>query len=204
MLTTSWISRLVALLLAAAAVLACFVLIIEPLRSAYATADAAIADARDTLLRYERIASLRASLEQQAADLARGGGPANSYLDGETDALAAAALQRRITTLFASAGGGIRSVQVLPTREEAGLRRVTIRLQFTSTIEPLVRVLHELEAGRPVLFIDNLDIQSRLPVGAAEGDDPEPTLAVSLDLYGFLPWSPASAAAVVPQDGDRS
>lgn len=204
MLATPWISRLVALLLMAAVVLAFFMLIVEPLRSAYATADAAIAEARETLLRYERIASLRASLEQQVADLARAGGTANSYLGGETDALAAAALQRRVASLFASSGGGVSSVQVLPTREEAGLRRVAIRLQFSSTIEPLVRILHELEVGRPALFIDNLDIRSRSPIGGVEaGADLEPELDVSLDLYGFLPSAAPSAEAAAPPPDDR-
>src|SRR5881296_3752708 len=82
---------------------------------------------------------------------------------------------------------------------EQDLKRVAIRLDMSAPILPLLRVLQGLESGVPLLFVDNLDIQSRsvplLQEGAAEQ---EPMLAVGFDVYGYLPPAAAAPAAAAP------
>ncbi len=188
MLATPSISRLVALLLLAAVLLAGLLWVIEPLRTSFAEADQAVADAREQLARYGGIAVQKPDLERRVAALGQDQSLSASYLSGETDALAAASLQSRVATLIASSGAALGSIQVLPARDEEGLRRVGIRLQFTARIEGLTTVLQQTESGVPALFIDNLDIQSRMLPATAASSDPtvEPVLTVALDVYGFL------------------
>ena len=46
--------------------------------------------------------------------------------------------------------------------EEQAFRRITLKVQLTATIEELFDTLYELEFGAPILFVEDLDIQSRI------------------------------------------
>jgi len=199
MFSTPWLSRLAALLLLAAVIVALEVFVVEPLTAAYARTDQAIAEARDLLVRYDRLGAARDDLARQVAQLAAKPENTAYYLAGGTDALAAAQLQGRLKTLVESSGGTIGSMQTLPTVGEQDLKRVAIRLEMSAPILPLLRVLQGLETGVPLLFVDNLDIQSRLiqPVGEGEAEQ-EPMLAVGFDIYGYLPPSPAAPSQAQP------
>jgi hypothetical protein len=70
--------------------------------------------------------------------------------------------------------------------EDRGLRRVAIRLQMTAELGSLVRVLHGLETGIPLLFVDNLELQSQVAASIGRRRAGAP-LIVDFDLYGYLP-----------------
>ena len=188
MFTTPWLSRAAALLLLAVVLAVAYVWIVEPIAAAYANTEAAIADTRDLVERYDRLAAARASLEAQLAAIEQKPDTAAYYLSGATDALAAASLQARVTALVEGSGATLLSIQTLTSSEDRGLRRVAIRLQMTAEIAPLVRVLHGLESGIPLLFVDNLELQSQaapaIEPDAAQASVP---LIVGFDLYGYLP-----------------
>jgi general secretion pathway protein M len=188
MFTTPWLSRAAALLLLAAAFAAAYVWIVEPIATAYADTQAAIADTSEMVERYDRLAASRASLEAQLAAIEQKPDTAAYYLDGATDALAAASLQARVTALVEGSGATLLSIQTLTTTEDRGLRRVAIRLQMTAEIAPLVRVLHGLETGIPLLFVDNLELQSQAaPQTEPDAAPASAPLIVGFDLYGYLP-----------------
>ena len=188
MFTTPWLSRAAALLLLAVVLAVAYVWIVEPIAAAYANTEAAIADTRDLVERYDRLAAARTSLEAQLAAIEQKPDTAAYYLSGATDALAAASLQARVTALVEGSGATLLSIQTLTSTEDGGLRRVAIRLQMTAEIAPLVRVLHGLESGIPLLFVDNLELQSQaapaIEPDAAQAGVP---LIVGFDLYGYLP-----------------
>jgi general secretion pathway protein M len=188
MFTTPWLSRVAALLLLAAVLAAAYVWIVEPIAAAYANTEAAVADTRALLERYNRLAAARPSLEAQLAAIEQKPDTAAYYLSGATDALAAAALQARVTALVEGSGASLLSIQTLTSTEERGMRRIAIRLQMTAEIAPLVRVLHGLETGIPLLFVDNLELQSQA-APAIEPDTAQASapLIVGFDLYGYLP-----------------
>ncbi len=187
MFATPWLSRLAALLLLAAVLAATYVWAIEPVIAAHAEVDRAIAGSRDMLGRFERLGAARDALKSQAEAIGRETETTAYYLTGGTDALAAADLQSRVQTLVQSVGGQMASLQTLPSEDEQGFRRVTIRLQMRTTIGPLARILHSLETGTPLLFIDNLDIQSRAPrTRDKEEATVDPVLTVGFDVYGYL------------------
>ena len=188
MFTTPWLSRAAALLLLAAVLAVAYVWIVEPIAAAYANTEAAIADTRDLVERYDRLAAARTSLEAQLAAIEQKPDTAAYYLSGATDALAAASLQARVTALVEGSGATLLSIQTLTSAEDGGLRRVAIRLQMTAEIAPLVRVLHGLESGIPLLFVDNLELQSQAaPAIEPDAAETSAPLIVGFDLYGYLP-----------------
>jgi general secretion pathway protein M len=192
MLTTPWISRLVALLLLLMVMAAAYAFVIDPLVIAYAETDDAIADTRAYLQHVERVGATRPALAKQMAEFERRHRSQGYYLRGGTDALAAAALQDRIKQVIDANGGTLRSSQPLPGMDEQGFRRVTVRVQMTATTESLFRTVYTLEAGTPLVFIENIGIQNRtvrrtkLPTDDSELAQ-EPILTVGFDLYGYLP-----------------
>jgi general secretion pathway protein M len=192
MFTTPWIGRLAALLLLLLAIAAAYTFVAEPIIIGYSEADQKIEEVRGQISHYQRLAAMRPALARQVEQSASHGISANYYLSGGTDALAAAGLQDRVNALIAGKGGSLRSVQPMPGVDVQEFRRITVRVQMTGTIEAVFETVYELEAGTPLLFVENLDIQSRLvrqrieKVGVREVAD-APVLTVGFDLSGYMP-----------------
>lgn len=189
--TTPWMSRLAALLLLIVAIAAAYSFILEPIIVGYSETDRRIEEVREQLSRYQRLAAARPALERQVQQVATEQTSDGYYLSGGTDALVAAGLQDRVNALVEAKGGSLRSIQPMPGIDEQGFRRITLRVQMTATIEALFETLYALEAGTPMLFVENLDIQSRLvrrrsdETGAQVAPD-APLLTVGFDLSGFM------------------
>jgi general secretion pathway protein M len=99
------------------------------------------------------------------------GGPALSgspFLEGQTVTIAEAALQRRIGSAVAAAGGNVLSSQIEPQSET---RKDYLTLVASCEIDQksLQALLYDLEAGMPFLFIDQLVLQAPQALGAEEG-----------------------------------
>ena len=196
MFSTPWISRLTALLLLVLAVFGAYLFLVEPLVVGHDEVDREIGDAQEQLAHFDRLAAMRPAVAQQLQQVDSQQTAQGYYLSGGTDALAAAGLQDRINALVADNGGTLRSTQPMPGVEEQGFRRITLKVQLTATIEELFETLYELESGAPILFVEDLDIQSRIVrrqasdrAGANESQ-PISLLAVAFDLSGYLPVQP--------------
>ena len=191
MFTSPLISRTVALLLLATALLVAYVLVVEPIVLGYGATGTQIEEARDQLSRFERAAAMRPALIRQMDEFQVQEKSRGYYLTGRTDALAAAALQGQVHALISDKGGSLESVQPLPGVEERGLIRVTLRVQMTGTTDTLFDILYGLESRNPILFIDNVDIQSRVNAdqdGEATSEAAtQARLSIAFDLSGYLP-----------------
>jgi len=191
MLTTPWISRPAAVLLLIMAIGAAYSLVAEPILIGYREANQAIEEGREQLRHFQRLAATRPVLAKQLEQLAAEQGAETYYLSGGTDALAAASLQDRVSALVDGNGGTLRSLQPLLGADEQGFRRITVRVEITATIESLFGTLYALETEMPVLFVENLDIRSRLArrranqVAMQVAAD-EPLLMVGFDLSGYM------------------
>lgn len=190
----SLLSRMLALGLLAAALIASYLLVVVPLLSAYEDNAAAIERAETLLQRQQALAALQpqlvARLEEERAQAEAVAG----YLEGPSDALAAAQLQDRVKEVVETSGGELRSTRILPAESiesSPGTRRAALRVQMIVSIEGLAEILYELEAGQPYVLIDELSVRSqrerrqRRRNQAAAGDD-APKLDVSLELSGFV------------------
>ena len=71
-------------------------------------------------------------------------------------------------------------------RERDDVRLIGVRVQFNADIEQLRALLYRIEAHRPFLFVEALQVQ---PISAFSQRDPEQTgmLDVRLDVFGAMP-----------------
>ncbi len=193
-MASGWVSRLAALALSAGVAFALYVFVVAPIVTGYAETDAAVAQAAELLDRYRRVAAARPALQERLDALKSRQSEIGTYLSGGTDALAGAELQELVNATVAKGGGGLRSVQILPVKADGGFRRIGVRVQMTATIAQVLRVLHGLEAGSTLLFVDNLEVSNRR--ARRRRNQPvemDPTLLVRLDLFGYL----------IPRSGDN-
>ena len=182
-----WISRLAALALSAGVVFALYAFVVAPIVAGYAETNAAVIQAAELLDRYRRVAAARPALQERLDILESRQSEIGTYLGGHTDALAGAELQELVNATVAKGGGGLRSVQILPVKADGGFRRIGVRVQMTATIAQVLHVLHGLEAGSTLLFVDNLEVSNRR--ARRRRNKPvqmDPTLLVRLDLFGYL------------------
>lgn len=118
---------------------------------------ASIAAAEDMLARLEgRSASARA---EDGSPL--GASPAGSpFLEGQSVNVAGAALLQRVATAVNRIGGTVLSSQV--DLQKAAAKAGWIELVVSCEIEPstLQRLLYDIEAGMPFLFIDQLVVDA--------------------------------------------
>ena len=123
------------------------------------------------------------SLDQLVAerDALAEAGSGREALAGQTSAIAGAALQHRIDRLLTGEGAIVESLLVLPAVEEPGYRRIGLRVAFSAQTLNLRNILQAIEAGPPALFVEALAVRNESRASSAD-----PTLAVSLDVYGFV------------------
>lgn len=152
-------SRLLALALLAGAILLLFALVANPLIAEYQANEAAIEQAYRMETRYRTIAASRPALARRLRRLEGDLKVSGLSFSGASDALTGAKMQSVVKKLIGDIGGRLNSTQILATVEEAGFRRIAIRVQMTSDIAALQVVLHKLEAMTPYLFIDNVVVR---------------------------------------------
>jgi general secretion pathway protein M len=130
---------------------------------------------------YQRIAAGGEGLQQEVQRLQRWQSSSKLYLRANTEALAAAELQRIVKQQAAARGGRVMSTQTLAGKQEDAFTRVTLKVRLRTDMQGMLHTLHGLESRRPLLFIDNLSIRSR----TSRRRDPttgKPLEAVALDI----------------------
>jgi general secretion pathway protein M len=96
-----------------------------------------------------------------------GGMTGSPYLEGPSVTVAGATLLQRVAGAVTKANGTIQSSQVDVVGSQGGM----VRLQISCEIEQsdLQRLLYDLEAGMPFLFVDGLTAEMPQAVGANSG-----------------------------------
>jgi len=133
-------------------------LFITPLFSLFLQQSATISQLEDRLHRYQQLSS---ELEQseQSLQLLRATTPdAGLYLPERRPALASAWLQKHLNRLVSHSGGQLVSIQNAQPSLDVPLQGVMLRVHLRSEIAQLVPLIHELESGQPVLFMQDLVI----------------------------------------------
>jgi hypothetical protein len=165
---------------------AMYAFVASPLLDTYRLRQEEIEDMRHRTGRYTQIAQGVRELEQQLAVLRRAGGDTDGYLDGANETLVGAALQSRVKAAVEDVGGDVRSSQILPGRDEASSRRITVRIHAMQTIDALARTLAGFATDRSVLLVDQLDVRARPVAQETGGREPARLLEVRLDISGFM------------------
>jgi general secretion pathway protein M len=127
-------------------------------------------------------ASLLERLQGRKAAPAAGGGAmtGSPFLEGPSVTVAGAALLQRVAGAVTKAGGTVQSSQV----DVAGSQGGMVKLQLSCEIaQPdLQRLLYDLEAGMPFLFVDELTAE--MPQAAAGANDASSRMHVQLAVSG--------------------
>ena len=185
-------SRIAALGLLGLLVVGGYALVVVPVMGAFQENGEAIERAETLLQRQRALAAQRPLLEERLGEQQEQAETVAGYLEGPSDALAAAQLQDRVKDAVEAAGGELRSTRILPAEPvdaSPGTRRTALRVQMIVSIAGLADVLYDLEEGQPYIMIDELSVRNqrerrRRRRNAQEAG--EPKLDVSLQLSGFV------------------
>lgn len=128
-------------------------------------------------------------LRKEHEELAALGQDKSLLLEGDKTGVAGANLQSLINSLVGANGGTASSIQILPPKEDGNLMRISVSVSINVGTEGLRDIIHTLETGTPLIFIDDISVQ-------AIHDDfrpPEPhymgPLEVTLQVSGFAAQS---------------
>lgn len=185
--------KLLALLLLLLTAGAGITLLVAPVLTVSRGYDESIADLRFRLDRYQRSADRVPRLKARLAQLQRQQGTGEELLQGDSSAIAGAALQERLKEIVQDAGGRLESTQLLTTSADGAMERLTARARFSGSVEVLQKALYRIEYGRPLLLVEKAGIrrskQRRLPFRRSrEGRPPEQgpdRLRVTLEVAGY-------------------
>jgi len=97
------------------------------------------------------------------------------------DSQAIARLQETIKSAAAAAQVQIQGLQVLRSEPLPGAVKIAVRVRGSGDVAALGRLLYAVEAARPLLVPDNLQVQAH----PAPADAPPAALDFQLDLSGF-------------------
>lgn len=198
-----WRQRLLAMALLIAVGASGYVLIEQVWLGKYAFYQSHLLDMRDRLLRFGRAALERPVLEAQAVRLREDQSVGAQLLPQASPNLAATDLQQRLRASVDRVGALLVSTQVLPTVAEGEFQRVGVRGQVNAELTALPRLLHGLEASRPLLFVDNVQMAGQRRAvartrpgvrrGLPEDAQLETRVVVQFDLYGYMRSLPGDA-----------
>jgi general secretion pathway protein M len=101
------------------------------------------------------------------------------FLEGQTITIAGAALQQRVESAVAKAGGSLISSQVELDGPDAKSGFVGLTASVEVSQSAVQTVLYDMEAGMPYLFVDRLSIQSPEVFGEPESGRMRMTIGVT-------------------------
>ena len=179
--------RLAALVFLVVLVSAVALTVIYPLATSYAANRATLADMQFQLERYEQLAAGHSAVEARLKQLQHRDVTKVLYLTGDTPELASAAMQQYLKKIVNTGAGLVISTQVMPKQAGEVPIRAGLKVHMKANIDSLLQIFYRLEAGRPMLFLDNVMI-SAPPVNRS-GTSNRPgagLLDVRFDLFGFI------------------
>ncbi len=156
--------------------------IAAPLLAAYDDRAAHLADTVAATVRLQEGAANIPEL-RQALDALRARADIDRLtLSGGSDALAAASLQATLADLASGSGSRIASAEIMPVQPVHEFRRIGIRVSLGGDLAVLTKMLAGIDAARPPLFVDHLELRSNATTQAAGG---APVLTIAMDVHGF-------------------
>jgi general secretion pathway protein M len=181
-----WAGRAAALLLLVALIGLIAAVGILPVASYSARLEAEIEQNLDLVSRLERLTAAREDYEAQIEILNAERGEESVYLEGQSEGVAAANLQKLIGAVVDAHGGDLKSTQSLQARREGDFERVAVRIVLEATVTTLFEVLLDLETSTPYVFIESFDARTQRRRTNQDQPEEDPLLVVRFDLFGYL------------------
>jgi len=171
------------LLLAVAAVIALLALPAWWLFDRY---DSAASQLARQLRSYTSLNQLRPNL-MKAVETLKARDTRKFFVKGTTAALAGADLQDVAKAVIEANNGRILSSQLLPHKDDNGVRQVNATIQMTANIQNLRQIVYAMESREPYLFLDNLTVRSQVPSGFKPQAGFEPEMFIQFDVSALIP-----------------
>ncbi len=163
---------------------------VAPVLGLYRESSTELADLRQRLAGFQRIAAGREALKRQFdAVKGRVAAQQRGYLKGKTRSLAAAEMQEYVKRMVESNGGRLNSIQIVQSargKEQDPREPVTIKVQMTGSTATAQKVFHALEAGQPRLFVGQVYLRGRTAYQVRPGQPQNDELDVRFSLMGYI------------------
>jgi hypothetical protein len=179
--------RALALALLFAAVVVAYGFIVAPFVDDFERDSQSIDQLQMVLARYRNAARELPDMTARLEELRRRGPAQAGYLEGQNETVTAAFLQDRLKALVQTYGGALKSTQVMTTTKDEGeAKRVTVRGELIATVATLQHVIYDLEAGLPILFIENHDVRTVTGPRSAADPNQDVQIEIHFDVYGYM------------------
>lgn len=153
-------SRLLAVALLVVLVLFFMLIVIKPVVAHIIETQNAISELEHEIEVYQRVAATLPEDEAHLEQMRLNNPVKDLHFQEERRSLASAALQQHLNRIVGRSGGQVVSTQIVQKTEDTPLPPVAISVHLRCEVPELVELLHSLESGKPLLFINNLVIAS--------------------------------------------
>lgn len=188
MAMSSIVRRILALAMLIASLAVLWLFLAVPVIAEFTAHRQSIAQSKEFLARYRRVARGREDLEKALARARRARAASGRFLEGSSTEIVAADLQNDVKKIIAASGGSLKSTQLLPHEDEKEWRRVIIRVNMSAGVGATTQIFHAIESANPYLFLGNVQIRAprvstrkRVATRAAQG-----VLQVRYDVHGYM------------------
>jgi hypothetical protein len=159
---------------------------IDPIMRRYDDNDRAIADGARLLAGFRSviIQSRQPRVETSASDRDRYRG---DFLAGPEDAIIVADLQTRLSALIAARNAELSSARALPSKTRDGLEYLGLGLQIRAEMKSVQEILHAIESGTPLLFVERADLrldERGAAAGRARNAESIAPMVLEIAVYG--------------------
>lgn len=157
-----------------------------PLVQWHAERGAALGERRELARHMEDLMAEIPELQRRATQEPSAVG-ADSLLAGDSDAIAAAALQEKVQAIAADTGATISSAEIVPAQESGSYRRIGLRIAVYARVwSSLVRLLQGMEQATPKMLIGEMELRA-MPTRAADVDTP---ISATLTVLAYRAATP--------------
>ena len=177
--------RGLALLILAGAVVIAWFIALRPLVE-IVTGDSEESEHSLMLLgRYQALEDARPQVEAELREMQQRNAAMSGLIEGNSAALAAAAVQSDIKTIIESNGGSVLSTQNMPSKIADGFEKIEIQYDLSLPLGSMKNVIYQIETHTPYFFIDHVTM--RMPEGwqPENVDTPAPALEVQWLIRGY-------------------
>lgn len=130
---------------------------LQPLIDLHASRAAALEQRRLLLQHMTVLAATLPELQQQSSGEAA---PTAALLNGQSDAIAGAALQTEVQRMATGAGAELNSMEMLPGERRGTYQRIGLRVTTAAQWPVLIELLRAIEQGSPRMLVDDLQLRA--------------------------------------------
>ncbi len=180
--------RILAVGLLVAVLILLLVVVIVPVFQRAVTAYQAVGDNSFRVERLQATVAQLPDLRALVAALEAAGAEQDLVSRAPSESLAAARLQQRFNDIVSRHQGELQSTRVQPAVADGDIHRIGMRVQMRGDSATLGAILADLEADRPLVFIDRLSVQAQREFDRQRRTAYRGLTEISLDVHIY--WRP--------------